>query len=272
MNKNFNITDKIAVGANNPLLLIAGPCQIESEDHAFMIAKELKEITKEHDVNLVFKASYDKANRTSLEGKRGVGITDGLEILKKINKDLGLPVITDVHSAEQAKIAGSFVDIIQVPSFLCRQTDLLIECGKTNKTINLKKGQFLHPADLKYAAEKIASTGNNKILLCERGTCFGYRDLVVDFRNFEIMKNIGYPVVFDATHSVQQMGGAGGKSSGNREYVAMLAKAAITCGINGLFIETHNDPDNAPSDGANMLYLNELSSLLVDICKIRQTI
>lgn len=268
----FSITPTITVGNEEKLLVIAGPCQIESEDHALSVAEVLSDIASRLDINLVYKSSYDKANRTSIATQRGIGIEKGLEILEKVRNIHGLPVLTDVHTEEEAKIAGEVVDVIQIPAFLCRQTDLLLAAGNTGKTINVKKGQFLAPPDMRYAAEKIASTGNDKILLCERGTCFGYRDLIVDMRSFPQMRNIGYPVIFDATHSVQSMGGAGGSSGGNREYVPPLLRAAVAVGIQGIFIECHEAPDRAPSDGPNMIPLDQMEGILKQALRIREAI
>lgn len=256
------------VGADAPLTLLCGPCVIESRDHALRTAEKLIEINRKTGFNLVYKSSYDKANRTSMSGYRGVGIDEGLEILSEVQRVHGLPLITDVHSPEEARAAGDVVDIVQIPAFLCRQTNLLLAAGETKKAVMVKKGQFLHPSDMQFAAEKIASTGNDKVLLCERGTCFGYRELVVDFRGLELMRALGYPVVFDATHSVQVMGGAGGKSSGNRKSVPLLARAAVAVGIDALFLECHEDPDNAPSDGPNMIPLDQLEPLLNDLAII----
>ena len=252
------------------LLLIAGPCQIESRDLVMGVAERLKTIAEKLSIDLVFKSSYDKANRTSLSGERGLGIDAGLKILEEVRSQFGVPIITDVHSESEALTAGGVVDILQIPAFLCRQTDLLIAAGKTGKAVNIKKGQFLHPSDMQFAADKVASTGNKNILLCERGTCFGYRDLVVDFRGLLMMKETGYPVIFDATHSVQSMGGSGGSSSGNREYVLPLAKAAAAVGIQGLFIECHPNPDSAPSDGKNMLKLSDMESVMSSILRIHR--
>ena len=252
------------------LLLFCGPCQLEGEQHAIDIAGTLKEITKDLPIDLVFKSSFDKANRTSLNSQRGIGIEESLKIFSKIKTELNLESITDIHEPWQAEVLGKELEYLQIPAFLCRQTDLLIAAGKTGKKINIKKGQFLHPSDMKFSAEKVASTGNKNIFLCERGSCFGYRELVVDFRSLLIMKELGYPVIFDATHSVQIMGGADGKSSGARKYVGSLAKAATVVGIDGLFIETHPEPDLAPSDGPNMLPLHEVKPLLETICEIRK--
>lgn len=263
------VNDKILVGPGQNLLLMAGPCQIESEAHCIMIAKEIKQAIKGLPISFVFKASYDKANRTSLHGTRGPGAEQGLEILAKVRKEMNLPVITDVHSVEQVKIAAKVVDILQIPAFLCRQTDLLIEAGKSNLAVNIKKGQFLAAEDMKFAAEKVAANGNQNILLCERGTTFGYRDLIVDMRSLLIMRQLGYPVVFDATHSVQQPGAASGASSGQRKFISALVRAAVAVGIDGLFIECHEEPTRAPSDSASMLPLGELRPLLESACAIR---
>ena len=251
-----------------PFVLIAGPCQIESLDHALMMADRISVICEKLNIPFVFKASFDKANRTSVKSKRGVGIDEGLNILNAVKKQFDCALITDVHLPEQCKIVSEVVDILQIPAFLCRQTDLLLAAGKTNAVINVKKGQFLAPWDMKNVADKIASTGNEKILLCERGSSFGYNTLVTDFRSLPIMAESGYPVVFDATHSVQQPGGQGASSGGDRKFVPVLAKAAVAIGCAALFIETHHDPDNAPSDGPNMLDINHLESLLLTLKRI----
>jgi 2-dehydro-3-deoxyphosphooctonate aldolase (KDO 8-P synthase) len=267
-----SITPSVSVGGSAPLLIIAGPCQIESKEHARSMAVALQRATAGLPVSLVYKSSFDKANRTSLKGARGIGIDEGLAILEYVKSETGLPLLTDIHDEEQAARAARSVDIIQTPAFLCRQTDLLIAAGKTNKTINVKKGQFLAPQDMAHVAEKIASTGNKNILLCERGACFGYRDLVVDMRSLLIMQETGYPVIFDATHSVQSMGGAGGASGGSREYVAPLARAAVATGVSGVFIECHDAPERAPSDGASMLRLNDFRPLVESLCRIRDAV
>lgn len=251
------------------LLLFCGPCQIESKEHALFIAKEIKSLTNDLPLELYYKSSYDKANRTSLEGKRGIGIDEGLSILSAVKSETGLPTLTDIHTPEEAQKAGKVVDIIQTPAFLCRQTDLLIAAGKSGAAVNIKKGQFLFPLDMKFAAEKVASTGNNKIFLCERGTSFGYRDLVFDPRSLVWMKSLGYPVIYDATHSVQVMGGDSGSSGGHREMIIPLAKAATAIGVDGIFIETHEEPKRAPSDGASMLPLKELRRALEEIIRVR---
>lgn len=228
-----------------------------------MIGTAILESTKNLPITYVFKSSFDKANRTSVTGARGPGLEAGLEILDRVKKTLGVPVLTDIHTAEQAATVAEVADILQIPAFLCRQTDLLTAAGTTGKSINIKKGQFLHPADMLFCIEKIAATGNENILLCERGTCFGYRDLIVDMRSLAIMAGTGYPVVFDATHSVQSMGGAGGSSGGSREYIPILARAAVATGCTrGVFIECHDNPDSAPSDGKSMLPLEAMPDLL----------
>ena len=264
------ISSTVTVGHGSNLLLIAGPCQSESLEHCLLVGRHVQKACENLPVSLVFKSSYDKANRTSAGSTRGVGIEEGLEILAQVRATLGVPVLTDVHTEEQAARAGAVVDILQIPAFLCRQTDLLLAAGKTGKTINVKKGQFLHPSDMRFVAEKIASTGNNKILLCERGASFGYRDLVMDPRSLLLMRDTGYPVVFDATHSVQQLGGAGGSSGGSRHFVQALARAAVAVGVDGVFIECHNDPDNAPSDGPCMLPLEGIGPLMTVLCDIRR--
>ena len=266
------IGKSLEVGPQKPLLVIAGPCQIESRKHAFKIAEFLVKTCKKFPVQLLFKSSFDKANRTSLEGKRGVGLEEGLAVLTAISKEFGIPVLTDIHDVEQAEVVGPQVDAVQIPAFLCRQTDLLIAAGKHAKAVNVKKGQFLHPADMAHVASKISSSGNKNILLCERGAVFGYRDLVVDMRSLLIMRELGYPVVFDATHSVQQMGGSDGKSGGSRKYVEALARGALAIGVDGLFFECHDDPDNAPSDGPCMLPLERVEQLLKSVCRIREAL
>lgn len=252
----------VTFGNDLPFVLIAGPCQIESLDHALMMAENIAEAAHKSGVPFVYKSSFDKANRSSITTTRGVGMEVGLEILDAVKDRFGCPVITDVHTAEQCAPVGEVVDILQIPAFLCRQTDLLIAAGKTGRAVNVKKGQFLAPWDMKNVAEKIASTGNDRILLCERGTSFGYNSLVTDFRSLSIMAETGYPVVFDATHSVQQPGGQGKSSGGERRFVPALARAALAVGCAALFIETHEDPDIAPSDGPNMVPLDQLETVL----------
>lgn len=255
------ITPSVTAGAGSPLLLIAGPCQIESLEHCLKIGDFVARLARQHGFGYVFKASYDKANRTSLHTKRGIGLERGLEILSEVRKQLGVPVLTDVHSAEQAETAALHVDVLQTPAFLCRQTDLLVAVGKTGKTINVKKGQFLAPPDMRHVAEKISSNGNHNILMCERGTSFGYRDLVVDMRSLVLMAETGYPVIMDATHAVQSMGGESA-SGGDRRFVPALLKSAVAVGVDGVFFECHEDPDRAPSDGPTMLPLEALPKLL----------
>lgn len=245
-----------------PFVLISGPCQIESRDHAFRIAEALKTIADDAGIPLVFKSSYDKANRTSLSAQRGIGIDTGLRILTDIRDAFDVPVLTDVHDIEQTRLAGAAVDIIQIPAFLSRQTDLLLAAGETGAVVNVKKGQFLAPDDMRNVAAKIASTGNERILLCDRGTSFGYNTLISDFRGLTIMADTGYPVVFDATHSVQEPGGHGTSSGGKRAFAPSLARAALAVGAAAIFAEAHDDPDNAPSDGPNMLPLGWLPQIL----------
>lgn len=245
-----------------PFVLIAGPCAIESRDHAMGVAAELVSICGDLNIPLIYKSSYDKANRSSVSGRRGIGINEGLQILADVREKFGCPVITDIHERQQAEIAAEAVDILQIPAYLCRQTDLLLAAGETGKTINVKKGQFLAPWDMTHVADKIASTGNQNILLCERGTSFGYNTLVSDFRALPQMAETGYPIIFDATHSVQQPGGKGSSSGGQREYAPVLARAALAVGCASVFIETHENPEAAPSDGPNMIPLKEMKTML----------
>ncbi|MCH4026659.1 MAG: 3-deoxy-8-phosphooctulonate synthase [Acetobacter fabarum] len=252
----------LSIGNNLPFVLIAGPCQIESAAHAMETAAALKEICQAAGVGLIYKSSFDKANRTSLSSTRGVGLKDGLAILADIRQTYALPVLTDVHTAEQCAPVAEAVDVLQIPAFLCRQTDLLLAAGKTGAAVNIKKGQFLAPWDMQHVAAKVASTGNQRVLLCERGTSFGYNTLVNDMRGLPIMAQTGFPVVFDATHSVQQPGGMGTASGGQREFAPILSRAALAIGVAALFIETHEDPDKAPSDGPNMLPISQLPALL----------
>ncbi len=247
---------------DKPFVLIAGPCQLESQEHAFALAQRLSDITDTLNIPFIFKASYDKANRPSLNGKRGLGMEKGLEILAAVREKFGCPVITDVHSEEQCAEVAKYVDILQIPAFLSRQTDLLLAAANTGKTIHVKKGQFLAPWDMGNVAKKLASTGNENILLCERGVTFGYNTLVNDMRALPIMAQTGYPVTFDATHSVQQPAGKGDSTGGDRTMVPHLARAAVAVGVSALFIETHEDPDNAPSDGPNMVRLEDMPKLL----------
>lgn len=270
--KQVDITESISVGKGSQLLLIAGPCQIESRELCLTIAEHLKEVCSEFPVHLVFKASYDKANRTSISSPRGPGFELGLEILDEVRSSFDLPIISDIHLPSQAIPAAEILDVLQIPAFLCRQTDLLVAAGKTAKPVLLKKGQFMHPRDMKFSAKKVASFGNQQILFCERGTCFGYRDLVVDFRSFFMLQETGYPVIFDATHSVQQMGGEKGSSGGTRQYVKSLAKAATAAGIDGLFLECHPQPDRALSDSASMIPLAEIKDIVSEVCRIREAL
>ncbi len=244
------------------LSLIAGPCQMESRDHAFMIAGVLKELCDKLGIGLVYKSSFDKANRTSLSAQRGIGLETALEVFADLKKEYGFPVLTDIHTEEQCAEVATVVDILQIPAFLSRQTDLLVAAAKTGRTINVKKGQFLAPWDMKNVLAKLNDSGNPNILLCERGASFGYNTLVSDMRSLPIMAGLGAPVVFDATHSVQQPGGQGGSSGGQREFVETLARAAVAVGVAGVFVETHEDPDSAPSDGPNMVYLKDMPRLL----------
>lgn len=250
------------IGQGEKLAVVCGPCVIESEEHCFGCAKTLKELFASYDMNFIFKASYDKANRTSGSSFRGLGIREGLRILQRVKDELGLPVVTDVHSPEEAAIAGAVVDVIQVPAFLCRQTDMLLAAGESGAVVQVKKGQFLAPWDMEYVAQKILSTGNRKIILVDRGTCFGYNNLVSDMRGIPVMKKFGFPVCFDATHSVQQPGGGAGVSGGERQYVPVLARAALAAGANALFIEAHPEPSQAKSDAASMIAFRDLPQLL----------
>ena len=256
------------IANDKPFTLIAGPCQLENEEHALMISSKLKKITNDLGINLIYKTSFDKANRTSIKGKRGIGLEKSLPIFDKIRKEVGVPVLTDVHTSEQCSIVANHVDVLQIPAFLCRQTDLLIAAAKTGKIINVKKGQFLAPWDMANVIKKIEESGNKNILITERGASFGYNTLVSDMRALPIMSKFGFPIVFDATHSVQQPGGMGEKSGGQREFVPYLARAAIAVGVGAIFMETHEDPDNAPSDGPNMVPLNEVKALLKKLTEI----
>jgi len=260
--------NKINISNSEKFTLIAGPCQLENEQHALDVAVKLKEITQKLNINLIYKTSFDKANRTSLKGKRGAGLDKSLPVFDKIRKDLGIPVLTDIHNIDQCVTVSKHVDVLQIPAFLCRQTDLLVAAAKTGKIINVKKGQFLAPWDMTNVVKKIEDSGNKNILVTERGASFGYNTLVSDMRSIPIMAKNGYPVVFDATHSVQQPGGMGDKSGGQREFVEYLARAAVAVGVAAVFIETHPDPDNAPSDGPNMLPLSKLPSLLKQLIQI----
>ena len=263
---------KLTISNKSQFTLIAGPCQLENETHALKVANELKKITDKLGIGLIYKTSFDKANRTSLKGKRGAGLENSLPVFDKIRKDVGIPVLTDVHTIDQCEIVSKHVDVLQIPAFLCRQTDLLIAAAKTGKVINVKKGQFLAPWDMVNVTKKIEDSGNKKILVTERGASFGYNTLVSDMRSLPIMAKNGYPVVYDATHSVQQPGGMGNKSGGQREFVEYLARAAIAVGVAAIFMETHPDPDNAPSDGPNMVPLSQMESLLKQLLGIDKLI
>ena len=258
----------IEISNKNKICIIAGPCQLETEQHAMDMAGQIKEITSKFNMGLIYKTSFDKANRTSLKGKRGAGLEHSLPIFDKIKKEFDIPILTDIHNAEQCSVVAPHADVLQIPAFLCRQTDLLIAAAKTGKIINVKKGQFLAPWDMVNVTKKIAESGNNNILVTERGACFGYNTLVSDMRSLPIMAKNGYPVIFDATHSVQQPGGLGEASGGQREFVEYLARAAVAVGVAGVFIETHQDPDNAPSDGPNMVPLDKLEKLLSQLFEI----
>ena len=271
INKNVNCGN-IEISNNKRICVIAGPCQLETEQHAMDMAGEIKEITKKFGLGFIYKTSFDKANRTSLKGKRGAGLDTSLPVFDKIKKELNIPILTDIHNTAQCSAVANHVDVIQIPAFLCRQTDLLIAAAKTKKIINVKKGQFLAPWDMVNVTKKISDSGNNNILVTERGASFGYNTLVSDMRSLPIMAKNGYPVIFDATHSVQQPGGQGESSGGQREFVEYLSRAAVAVGVAGVFIETHQDPDNAPSDGPNMVPLKELKDLLKKLIKIDQII
>tara|TARA_B100000700_G_C14980934_1_gene826363 strand:+ start:189 stop:1013 length:825 start_codon:yes stop_codon:yes gene_type:complete len=261
--------DNFEISNNLPLIIIVGPCVIENEAHSLNMVEKISKICQSQEINFVFKSSFDKANRSSLLSERGIKIDEAIKIFNKIKSKFGCPILTDVHNEEQCKILSEVesIDILQIPAFLCRQTDLLIAAGKTNKIINVKKGQFLSPYDIPNIYKKIESVKNSKIIITERGTSFGYNNLVSDFRSLDILKKYDYPVIFDATHSVQEPGGLGTKSGGKREFVSTLAKASVAVGISGVFIETHQDPDNAPSDGPNMLDIKNLENL---ISKLRE--
>ena len=266
-----NLTVKcgsIDISNTNKFCLIAGPCQLESEQHAIDMSGKIKDITSKLNIGFIYKTSFDKANRTSLKGKRGIGLEQSLPIFDKIKKELNIPILTDVHNEQQCSVVAPHIDILQIPAFLCRQTDLLIAAAKTNKIINIKKGQFLAPWDMVNVTKKISDSGNDNILVTERGASFGYNTLVSDMRSIPIMAKNGYPVVFDGTHSVQQPGGQGDKSGGQREFVEYLSRAAAAVGVAAIFLETHQDPDNAPSDGPNMIPLDKLDGLINQIVEI----
>ncbi len=264
--------DGLVLGREHPLFVIAGPCVIENETLCLQVAERLQIITSALGIPFIFKSSYDKANRTSGAAFRGLGLNEGLRILRKVNEEIGVPVLSDVHSIEEVQPAAEVLDVLQIPAFLCRQTDLVLAAMRTGKAVNIKKGQFLAPWDMKPVVDKATSTGSHRLLLTERGSCFGYNNLVSDFRSLPIMRQWGYPVVFDATHSVQLPGGAGNASSGQREFVAPLARAAVAVGCDGLFMEVHPDPDRAPSDGPNMVPLDQVEDLLRQLVRIRETV
>ena len=266
--------NRIVAGNDNKIFIIAGPCQIESQSHSEFLAGSIKEICDELDIDLVYKSSFDKANRSSISTKRGIGIDEGLKILNSIKHEFGIPVLTDIHESYQAQlVADAGIDVIQIPAFLCRQTDLLLAAGATGCVINVKKGQFLAPQDMRNVAAKIASTGNERIMLCERGYTHGYNNLVVDMRSLPIMADTGYPVVFDATHSVQQPGANGTSSGGDRRMVPPLARAAVATGsVAAVFMECHEDPDSAPSDGPNMVHLDKLKNILEELVAIDEVV
>lgn len=252
----------VPCGADSPLLLISGPCQVEGLDHALMCAEQLATAAASAGMGFVYKSSYDKANRTSANAARGVGMDEGLKIMQAVKDQIGCPVLSDVHLPEQCAPAAEVLDVLQIPAFLCRQTDLLVSAAQTGAALNIKKGQFLAPWDMEHVAAKVTGAGNSRVMLCERGTSFGYNTLVSDMRSLPQMAGMGFPVIFDATHSVQQPGGLGGSSGGQREFVSVLARAAVAVGVNGLFMESHEDPDSAPSDGPNMVPLNEMAGVL----------
>jgi 2-dehydro-3-deoxyphosphooctonate aldolase (KDO 8-P synthase) len=261
--KTINLAD-FQISNNNQLILIVGPCVIESEQHSLMMAEKITNICQKLKVKFIYKSSFDKANRSSINSKRGISISEADKIFKKIKSSFNCPILTDVHNEAQCEFFAKSenVDVLQIPAFLCRQTDLLLSAAKTNKIINVKKGQFLSPHEVPNIYKKIESEGNNKIMITERGTSFGYNNLINDFKSLDVMKSFSYPVIFDATHSVQEPGGLGEKSGGKREFVTTLSKAAVAVGVAGIFIETHNDPDSAPSDGPNMLHLENLENLI----------
>lgn len=260
--------NNIKVGNDLPFTLIAGPCQMESRDHALVMAEKLTKITQKLNIPFIYKSSFDKANRTSLNSKRGIGLKNALPIFKEIKETFGCPTLTDIHNEEQCGLIDGSVDVLQIPAFLCRQTDLLIAAAKTGKVINIKKGQFLAPWDMKNVAAKVSDSGNDNIILTDRGTCFGYNTLISDMRGLATMSETGYPVIIDATHSIQQPGGQGGTSGGQREFVPVISRAAIAVGIAGTFMEVHQDPDNAPSDGPCMVIMHELEEILKKLVEI----
>jgi 2-dehydro-3-deoxyphosphooctonate aldolase (KDO 8-P synthase) len=263
---------EILIGKGNPLVLIAGPCVIENEEMIFTTAIKLKEICDQMRLSFIFKSSYDKANRTSLSSFRGLGMEKGLRILSDIKKRLSIPVISDVHSVEEVKPASQVLDVLQIPAFLCRQTDLVLSCSRTGKPVNIKKGQFLSPWDVKNVIEKFVSTGNHNLMITDRGTSFGYNNLIVDFRGFPVIRSFGYPMLFDVTHSLQLPGGEGGQTGGQREFAAPLARAAAATGVDGLFIEVHPNPSRALSDSATMLPLDGMETLLNQVKAVYETV
>ncbi|MDC0073470.1 3-deoxy-8-phosphooctulonate synthase [Alphaproteobacteria bacterium] len=267
-NIEVKLNSNISFGNHLPFTLIAGPCVLESKQHALDISGYLKELTSKLNINFVYKTSFDKANRTDLTNLRGIGLNKSIEIFKDLKQEIGCPILTDVHSPEQCKMLDGVVDIIQIPAFLCRQTDLLVSAASTGLVINIKKGQFLAPWDMENVINKVVKSGNSNVLVTERGVTFGYNNLVNDMKSLPILKSMGYPVVFDATHSVQQPGGQGTSSGGQRQFVEPLSKAAIAIGVAAIFIETHQDPDNAPSDGPNMVKLNDLEKMLIKFIKL----
>ena len=266
------VLNNIEIANNKPFVLIAGPCVVESKDHALEMATKIKSICEELNISFIYKSSFDKANRTSIDSNRGIGLNDTLKIFEYLKKHLKVTIITDVHEKEQCNEIAKIVDILQIPAFLCRQTDLLTAAAKTNKAVMVKKGQFLAPWEMTNIIKKLTVAGANNILLCERGTSFGYNNLVSDMRSIPIMQETGWPVIFDATHSVQQPGGKGTSSGGQRQFVPYLAKAAVATGVSGIFLETHEDPDNAPSDGPNMININNLKELLLKLKQIDEVI
>lgn len=266
------VLPSVRYGDKNGLILIAGPCVVESREMTFEIAETIFALSEKYKLPFVFKASYRKANRSRIDSFTGIGDEEALCILKEIAEQFAIPVITDVHSAEEARVAAQYVDVLQIPAFLCRQTDLLVACAKTGKSISIKKGQFLSPEAMKFAVDKVIESGNEKVLITERGTTFGYQDLVVDFRGIPVMQKFGVPVIFDATHSLQQPNQASGITGGTPELIETMARAAIAAGVDGLFLETHPDPSKAKSDGANMLMLDRLDDLLNKLTRLREVV
>lgn len=272
MVRTIKLNNKVSFGGKKPFVLIAGPCVIESKEGAMKIARQIKSITARHKIPFVFKASYDKANRTSFNSFRGPGIVEGLKVLAQIKRELDVPVLSDVHCKHEIELAAEVLDIIQIPAFLCRQTDLIVAAAKTGRIVNVKKGQFLAPWDIKGVVKKMEESGNRRLLLTERGVSFGYNNLVTDFRSLDVMRKTGYPVVFDATHSVQQPGGLGHASGGNSEYVPLLARCAVAAGVDSIFLETHPDPSKSLSDGPNMIALKDLEGLLKELVAIDKVV